>query len=59
MDVRGKFDNTPIGLLFKVDLNELINCVYVAPSSKPWYRDVIEELLKKYGLNKEVRRSGI
>lgn len=55
----GRFNNTPEGLLFKVDLNKLIECVYVAPSSKSWYRDVIEDLLHKYGCLKEVKKSGI
>lgn len=55
----GRFNNSPEGLLFKVDLNKLIEKVYVAPFSKPWYRDIIEGLIRKYGLKKEVLRSGI
>jgi hypothetical protein len=58
-DTDGRFSNTPEGLLFKVDLNELIESVYVAPQSYPQYRELIEELLHKYGLQKEVKRSGI
>ena len=58
-DTEGRFNNTPEGLLFKVDLNELIETVYVAPSSKQWYTDVIKELLVKYGLEKDVRCSSI
>lgn len=55
----GRYDNTEKGLLFKVDLNELIESVFVAPQSYPQYREIIEELLAKYGLNKEVKKSGI
>ena len=58
-NTEGRYHNTEKGLLFKVDLNELIESVYVAPQSYPQYRDIIEELLTKYGLNKEVRKSGI
>ena len=58
-DMDGRFHNTPEGLLFKVDLKELIESVYVAPQSYPSYRELIEELLLKYGLQKEVKRSGI
>ena len=58
-DTDGRFNNTPDGLLFKVDLNELIDRVFVAPSSESWYRDVIEELLMKYNLKKDVLLSGI
>ena len=52
-DTDGRFNNTPEGLLFKVDLNELIENVYVAPFSQPWYRDIIHELIGKYGLEKK------
>lgn len=58
-DSNGRFNNTPEGLFFKVDLNELIEKVYVAPFSKPWYRDIIQELIGKYGIEKKVLRSGI
>ena len=58
-DTDGRFNNTPEGLLFKVDLNELIEIVYVAPSSQPWYRAVVKELLVKYGLVKDVYFSSI
>lgn len=58
-DTDGRFDNSPEGLLFKVDLNTLIDTVFVAPSSQPWYKDIIEELLMRYDLNKEVKKSGI
>lgn len=58
-DTDGRFNNTPEGLLFKVDLNELIETVYVAPYSMPQYRDDIEELLLKYNLKKDVKKSGI
>ena len=58
-DTEGRFNKTPEGLLFKVDLDALIDTLYVAPFSMPHYRDVIEELLLKYGIKKEVKRSGI
>ncbi len=58
-DIDGRFDTSPEGLLFAVDLNELIETVYVAPSSPPTYLDTIEGLLQKYNLKKEVKRSGI
>ena len=58
-DTDGKFDNTPDGLSFRVDIDTLIERVYVAPLSYPWLITVIEEILQKYGLNKEVLKSGI
>ena len=58
-DTDGRYSSTPEGLLFKVDLIELIEFVYVAPFSMPQYRDIIEDLIMKYGLRKEVIKSGI
>ena len=58
-DNEGRYATSPEGLYFKVDLNQLIESVYVAPSAKSWYKDIIEELLNKYNLEKEVRKSGI
>lgn len=58
-DTDGKFDNSPEGLNFKVDLDALIDSVYVAPSSYPWFSNVIQDILDRYGLKKEVIRSGI
>jgi hypothetical protein len=58
-DTDGRYSSTTEGLLFKVDLNELIEFVYVAPFSMPQYRDIIEDLIMKYGLGKEVIKSGI
>lgn len=59
LDGDGRFNNTPAGLYFKVDLNRLIDCVYVAPFSYPWFPDVVKQLLERHGLNKEVKKSGI
>jgi hypothetical protein len=58
-DNEGRYATSPEGLYFIVDLNQLIESVYVAPSAKSWYKDIIEELLNKYNLEKEVRKSGI
>ena len=40
-----------------VDLDELIDSVYVSPMADPWFRDVVEDVLRKYGLEKQVYHS--
>ena len=40
--------------MVEIDLNELIETVYVSPFAKKWFSDLIRETIKKYGLNKEV-----
>ncbi|RJW22732.1 DUF2971 domain-containing protein [Lachnospiraceae bacterium TM07-2AC] len=42
------------GKMVEIDLNELIETVYVSPFAKKWFSDLIRETIKKYGLNKEV-----
>ncbi len=45
------------GVSFIVDLNLLIEKVYVAPTSPDWYFNLVEEVLKKYGITKTVYTS--
>lgn len=57
---RGSFIDSPDGVDVKVNLSQLIDKVYVAPHSFPWMKDVISQLLEKYGLkNIEVVKSAI
>ena len=41
-----------VGLPEPMDLSELIESVFVAPSSKQWYADLCGAVLAKYGLEK-------
>ena len=53
-------DKSPIGLTFRVDLSELIDSIYVAPKSYPWFKEAIAHLLKRYGIdNIQVHKSNI
>lgn len=45
--------------LLPVNLNELIESVYVSPMAETWFRDVVVDVLKKYGLNKDVHHSAL
>jgi hypothetical protein len=42
------------GIEIEVDLNLLIDNVFVAPTAPNWYLGLVEELLKKYKLNKKI-----
>lgn len=51
-DNDGRLDNnTPRNVSFKVDLNKLIESIYVAPKSYPWFKDAIAHMIELYGLN--------
>lgn len=36
-----------------VDLEELIESVYVSPMAESWFKDVVEDVLRKYGLEEK------
>lgn len=52
---------TPLesGKLFKVDLNLLIEEIFISPSSPPWYQELIEKICDRYNINKQVKHSDI
>jgi len=51
--------NNSQGKIVKVDLNILINRVYVAPNSKKWFYELLKKTLVRFGLSKEVINSVI
>lgn len=48
-----------MGILIPVDLNILIENIYVSPTSKPWFKSAIQNVLTIYGLKKEVKQSSL
>lgn len=53
-------DKSPRGLLFSVELNTLIEEIYVAPNSYQWFEKAVSHLMELYGLEKiPVRKSPI
>lgn len=58
-DNKGKFTTSPNGLLFKVNLETLLESVYVSPFCYVWFKDAISDLLNKYSLRCPVVSSNI
>ena len=50
---------TKIGIYQTVDLDELIGSIHVAPRGQDWFRDLVEQLCKRYNLQKPVNRSAL
>lgn len=46
-------------MTLSVDLAELIESIYVSPMAEPWFTDVVADLMKKYGIEKEVFHSSL
>jgi len=51
-------DNSP-GKLVSVDLNVLIQKIFVAPNCPVWILDLVKKMISRYGLNKKVFHSGL
>ena len=49
--------NNAAGLMISMDLNILIEKVYISPSAAGWFANLVESVLKKYGLDKKVEHS--
>ena len=46
-------------MLLPVDLDVLIESVFVSPMAETWFKALVVDVLQKYGLNKEVFHSAL
>jgi hypothetical protein len=53
------FDDSKLGHKISVDLNTLIDCVFVAPTSAPWFKELVETTIGKWGIRIEVCQSSL
>ena len=51
-----KEDNNS-GINIKLDLNILIDDIVLSPYSPEWFTELVQDLMFKYGLNKQIRKS--
>jgi hypothetical protein len=49
----------PYGALIKIDPNQLIESLYLAPKADPWLDDLLRSLLRRYGITAEIIRSSL
>ena len=47
------------GINIPVSLNHLIDEVYVSPIASQWFVEIVDDITKKYGLDKRVRQSDL
>src|SRR3989339_470524 len=47
------------GIEFPVDLDILIDKIYVSPSADNWFVDLVKDITSKYGLDKEILHSDL
>lgn len=49
--------DTPIGIAKHVDLDKLIESVYLSPTCKSWFYKVVKDIMKKYKIRKKICQS--
>ena len=47
------------GIWTPVNLNALIDAIYVAPESAEWFRELVENVARTYGLDKKIIKSAL
>ncbi len=47
------------GIWKPVEIDKLINEIYVAPMSPLWFRELVEQIIKRYGISKHVIQSSL
>lgn len=47
------------GVMITLDLEQLVERIYVTPSSPSWFRDLVEKVVLRHELDKEVRESDL
>ncbi|HFF3186763.1 TPA: DUF2971 domain-containing protein, partial [Bacillus cereus] len=62
LDEKGFWDDTTkyediYGINLKVDLNELIESIYISPDAPPWFASVVEVILEKFNIDAKVIHS--
>lgn len=50
-------EHTEDGIFVPVDIDMLIEAVYVSPSAPDWFLNLVKDTLKQFGINKPVLRS--
>jgi hypothetical protein len=49
----------PPGLLIEVDLNSLVEAIYIAPDAPTWFADLVRKLIERYRRGWNVRQSDL
>ncbi len=49
----------PNGMDIKVNLQTLIEKIYVSPTAEKWFEELVKSIVNKYSINKPVRRSSL
>ena len=48
-----------LGKLISVDLNKLIDKIYISPTSQVWFKELVKDILSKYNIKKKIGESSM
>ncbi len=49
--------NYKVGINIPVDMDKLIENIFIAPSAQSWFRDLVKSIVPRYGLKKPITDS--
>jgi len=58
-DKSAHVDPYPDGLKIKVDLNKLIQKIHISPKAKPWFFDLVNDVINHYNIKTGVEKSNM
>lgn len=56
---RRDMKDPPTGIYIPINLDRLIENIYVSPTSQPWFYEVVKKTVDKYGIKKSVLQSAL
>lgn len=56
---KSTIDFVNYGAYFIVDLDKLIEKIYISPKAEKWFHNLVQSIVNKYELNKEVKMSSL
>ena len=54
--INHSISDAPYGYKIQVDLDKLIDQIYVHPDAEKWFFEAVKDLTKKYGIDKKVKK---
>ena len=55
--IKDHWETEEFGKLIPVKLEQLVETIYLSPTSQDWFKSLVIDILDKYGLNKKIRVS--
>jgi hypothetical protein len=58
-NLRPGFTLSEQGIFFAINIDHLIEDIYVSPKAPPWFAALVQDVASKYGLERSVKKSSL